>query len=93
MEKVKSVSGNLRIGPKTFCENAGILEWILFILKISGHSNYVEKCSFSRIVHNFLKKMSASKSCMLTNFGMSSGSLQYICHGCQSEQMHPTTPG
>ena len=23
LEKVKSVSGNLRIGPKTFCENAG----------------------------------------------------------------------
>ena len=65
VEKVKSVSGNLRIGPKTFCENTGVLEWILFILKISGHSNYVEKCCFSRIVHNFLKKcLQASLACL-----------------------------
>ena len=24
VEKVKSVSGNLRIGPKTFCKNRGV---------------------------------------------------------------------
>ena len=24
VEKVKSVSGNVRIGPKTFCENEGV---------------------------------------------------------------------
>ena len=29
VEKVKSVSGNLRIGPKTFCENAGVRKSIL----------------------------------------------------------------
>ena len=51
------------------------------------------KMLFFQDCPQFSKKMSASKSCMLTNFGMFSGSLQYICHGCQSEQMHPTSQG
>ena len=36
VEKVKSVSGNLRIGPKTFCENEGVRHAKIFVLYANG---------------------------------------------------------